>query len=60
MKDSRLVFGLTLLNALLLLVILIERTPVLSAAQTELPVLRGRGLEIVDEQGLVRASISDK
>ena len=57
MKDSRLVFGLTLLNALLLLVLLVERTPVLSAAQTELPVLRGRGLEIVDEQGLVRASI---
>ena len=57
MRNSRLVLGLALLNAFLVLVLLAERTPLLSAAQTGPPVLRGQGLEIVDEHGLVRASI---
>ena len=57
MKNSRLVLGLALLNAFLVLVLLAERTPLLSAAQTSPPVLRGQGLEIVDEHGVVRASI---
>jgi len=57
MKSSRLVLGLTLLNLLLLVMLLAQRTPLLSAAQPNLPVLRGRGLEIVDERGVVRASI---
>ena len=57
MKNSRLVLGLALLNAFLVLVLLAERTPLLSAAETGVPVLRGRALEIVDEHGVVRASI---
>ena len=48
---------LTLANLLLLGLGLLQNiTP--AFAQGELPVLRGRGLEIVDSQGRVRASIS--
>jgi hypothetical protein len=56
MKTQRLLIAITALNVLLL---------VLAVGQTRagvkegvLPVLRGRGLEIVDEKGRVRASIS--
>lgn len=49
--------GLTLLNALFAAVWLLHDGPSLSAAEP-LPVLRGRALEIVDDQGRVRASIT--
>lgn len=52
----RILFVLTALNlALLLLTVAQQFRP--AFAQSELPVLRGRGLEIVDTQGRVRASI---
>jgi len=56
MKTQRMLFVLTALNlALLLLTIAQQFRP--AFAQSELPVLRGRSLEIVDAQGRVRASI---
>jgi len=47
---------LTVVNVAVLLAGLTAMRPV--AAQNAPPVLRGRGLEIVDDQGRVRASIS--
>jgi hypothetical protein len=56
MKTQRTLFVLTALNlTLLLLTVAQQFRP--AFAQGELPVLRGRGLEIVDAQGRVRASI---
>jgi len=56
-RIQRFTLGLTLLNVVLfVLLILSQASPVLGR-QTELPVLRGRGLEIVDAQGRIRASI---
>jgi hypothetical protein len=56
MKNSRTLFVLTAVNlALLLLTVAQQFRP--AFAQGELPVLRGRGLEIVDAEGRVRASI---
>lgn len=53
---TRTLLLLTAMNlALLLLTIAQQLRP--AFAQSELPVLRGRGLEIVDAQGRVRASI---
>ena len=53
---TRTLFVLTAMNlALLLLAVAQQFRP--AFAQGELPVLRGRGLEIVDAQGRVRASI---
>jgi hypothetical protein len=50
-------YALTILNlALLALALAQQLRP--AFAQSELPVLRGRALEIVDTQGRVRASIS--
>jgi len=57
MKSSRLVTSLMIMNVLLIVLLIGDHTRTLFGAQTELPVLRGRGLEIVDEHGLVRASI---
>lgn len=54
MKPHRLVAALTLLN-LGLLVFLLARGRATAAG--ELPVLRGRALQIVDDHGKVRASI---
>lgn len=56
MKSQSLATGLALINAVLLAALLAAHVESLSAAQ-ELPVLRGRALEIVDTQGRVRASI---
>src|SRR5207302_10410860 len=55
MKSQRLAIGLTVINLLLLIFLLaqIRRTRASEVA----PVLRGRGLEIVDAQGRVRAAI---
>jgi hypothetical protein len=56
MKTQRTLFVLMALNlTLLLLTVAQQFRP--AFAQGELPVLRGRGLEIVDAQGRVRASI---
>ncbi len=55
MKTQRFAIGLTVLNLVILLFALPRAN---SAPSSEIaPVLRGRGLEIVDEQGRVRAMI---
>ncbi|HEX5574971.1 MAG TPA: hypothetical protein VFX42_03790, partial [Gemmatimonadales bacterium] len=56
MKTPRALQVLTALNLLLLLIILIQSRPAV-ASDGIAPVLRGRGLEIVDQRGRVRASI---
>jgi hypothetical protein len=48
--------ALTIVNLVLLVVLLAQVTPL--SAQETAPVLRGRALEIVDEAGRVRASLS--
>jgi hypothetical protein len=53
---ARALFLLTAMNLALLLFAVAEQFPP-AFARSELPVLRGRGLEIVDAQGRVRASI---
>jgi len=55
MKVQRLLILLTLVNLVLLAVTLARIRP--AAAETVAPMLRGRGLQIVDEGGKVRASI---
>ena len=56
MKIQRVLIALTVLNLVLLVFLLTQLRPV--SAQGVAPVLRGRALEIVDEQGKLRASIS--
>jgi hypothetical protein len=56
MKAQWSALALTAVNLAVLLCTLAELRP--AAAQGKAPVLRGSGLEIVDEQGRVRASIS--
>jgi hypothetical protein len=58
MPSQRILSALTIANLALLLVVLAERVRPAMAQDEQLPVLRGRGLEIVDAQGRVRASIS--
>ena len=55
--NARAMYALTALN---IAVVALGSAPQLRAAfaQSELPVLRGRALQIVDDQGRVRASIS--
>jgi hypothetical protein len=55
--SQRLGVGLTLLNVGLLVLLLVAQYRPVSARQVVQPVLRGRALEIVDEQGRVRANI---
>lgn len=56
MKTQRFVIALTLFNLVLLTVLVVQN---LSAeTQNISPVLRGRSLEIVDEQGRVRALLA--
>jgi hypothetical protein len=56
MKTQRVLIVLTILNLMLLAFLLLSRTePALATSQ--MPVLRGRALEIVDDRGRVRASI---
>lgn len=55
MKIQRLLVTLTAVNFLLLVFLLAQVRTV--QANTDSPILRGRGLEIVDDQGRVRASI---
>src|SRR3954468_24392428 len=54
-KVQRLTITLTILNLMLLAFSLAQLRP--AAAQGVAPVLRGRALEIVDDQGRVRAEI---
>jgi hypothetical protein len=56
MRTQRLLIVLTLVN-LAVLMLTLARLPT-ADAQGSAPVLRGRGLEIVDDQGRVRASIT--
>jgi hypothetical protein len=56
MKTQRLLIALTALNLVLLAFSLAQ--PGLVGAQGAAPVLRGRALEIVDDRGRVRASIT--
>jgi hypothetical protein len=56
MKTQRLLIALTVVNIALLALISMHAT-VAQGAQDAVPVLRARALEIVDEQGRVRASI---
>jgi hypothetical protein len=55
MKTQRVAIGLTVVNLALLIFLLAQIHHV--GAQNDLPVLRGRGLEIVDAKGQVRAEI---
>jgi hypothetical protein len=55
MKTQRFVVGLTVVNLLILAYTLFRATPAESAEVA--PMLHGRGLEIVDHQGRVRAMI---
>jgi hypothetical protein len=55
MNTQRLLIVLTLVNLALLVTTLVQMHP--AVAQGVTPVLRGRALEIVDEQGRVRASL---
>ena len=55
--SPRLGMGLTLMNAGLLVLLLVSQFRAVSAGQAVEPVLRGRALQIVDEQGRVRAEI---
>ncbi|HKE85870.1 MAG TPA: hypothetical protein VKB50_19055 [Vicinamibacterales bacterium] len=57
MKVQRFGIALTVVNALLLAVVLTQSNRPALASDTP-AMLRGRGLEIVDEQGRVRASIT--
>ena len=56
-RIQRFALGLTLLNLVLLALLILSQASPALGRQTELPVLRGRGLEIVDAQGRIRASI---
>lgn len=56
-RIQRFTIGLSLLNLGLFILLLLGQVPVALGKQSELPVLRGRALEIVDEQGRVRANI---
>ena len=56
MKIQRFLVVLTLANLVVLLFALAAMRP--AVAQDVTPVLRGRSLEIVDEQGRIRASLS--
>jgi hypothetical protein len=55
MKTQQLMIVLTVINLLILMFTLAQSRP--ATADGVVPVLRGRALEIVDDQGRVRASI---
>ena len=57
MKLQRLLITLTVVNCALLVFLLLSNAKI-AAADDAAPILRGRGLEIVDDQGRVRASIA--
>jgi hypothetical protein len=55
-KTQSVLIALTLVNAVMMTAILVRPQP--SVAQASDQILRGRGLQIVDERGKVRASIT--
>ena len=55
MKSNRLAIAFTVINLMILMFNLLHTSP--ATADSVAPVLRGRSLEIVDDQGKVRASI---
>jgi hypothetical protein len=57
MKYQRLVSALTLVNFGIVVFLMLHHIPSVKASGPALTVLRGSGLEIVDDQGKVRASI---
>jgi hypothetical protein len=57
MRTPRFLIVLTVLNSLLLAVLLLQQFRP-AFAENQPPVLRGSGLQIVDAQGRIRASIS--
>jgi hypothetical protein len=56
MKDQRVMIGLTVINFGIMIVMLFHQSRTVEASAPA-SMLRARGLEIVDEQGRVRASI---
>jgi hypothetical protein len=58
MTTQRFAFALTGLNLVLLLVILTSQTRPLAADSGVVPLLRAHALQIVDDQGRVRASLA--
>ena len=56
MRMQRVALALTIVNLVLLMVLLAQVSPL--SAQETAPILRGRALQIVDEAGRVRASLS--
>src|SRR4051812_19467985 len=56
MQMQRVAIALTAVNLLLLMILLAQFHPL--SAQEEAPILRGRALQIVDDDGRVRASLS--
>jgi hypothetical protein len=56
MRIQGVALGLTIVNLVLLIVLLGQLNPL--SAQEPAPVLRGRALQIVDDAGRVRASLS--
>jgi len=56
-RMHRFTLGLTVLNLVLLAVLISTKAATALGSRQELPVLRGRALEIVDNQGRVRANI---
>lgn len=57
-RSQRIAVVLSISNFVLLLVLLLGRVQPAYGTQPVVPLLRGRGLEIVDAQGRVRASIT--
>lgn len=57
MKNQRILLVLTLFNLFLLCGLALDRVQPAFANPSPLPVLRGRALEIVDDEGRVRATI---
>src|SRR3954464_5381334 len=57
MRTQRLAMALTVVNLVLLIVLLGQIHP-LSAQEETVPILRGKALQIVDDAGRVRASLS--
>lgn len=60
MKMQRIAIAVTIINLVLMIVLLTKMNPATAQLkkQNELQVLRGRGLEIVDSVGKIRASIT--
>jgi hypothetical protein len=56
MKTQRIALVVTVIN-LMLMVVLLAQFRLASANDEVVPILRGRGLEIVDSQGRIRAQI---